>query len=162
MPWGQTRHEPGRHLAAGVPSDFVGVLTRVPSLAAARELAVVALRVAILATLIDEEVQDTRWPAPWLVAALAFDLAIFLLACASMRNDRMWNPRSRLRTQRLLPCLSGRRRAERAMRQDHSANKRANPLVKRDDAVALSCGFVDSSALQARGSVVGAVLQTYQ
>jgi hypothetical protein len=43
---GTTRHEPGRHLAAGVPRDFVDVLARAPTLAAALTLAMVALCIA--------------------------------------------------------------------------------------------------------------------
>ena len=50
---GTTRHEPGRHLAARVPRDFVDVLARAPTVAAALTLAMVALCIAILVMPID-------------------------------------------------------------------------------------------------------------
>ena len=84
---GTTRQEPGQHLAAGVPRDFVDVLARVPSLAAALALAMVALCIAILVMPIDEEVPATRRRAPWPVAVLAFAITIFVVAFCWLRND---------------------------------------------------------------------------
>ena len=82
-----TRHQPGRHGAAGVPRDFVDVLARVPSLAAALALAMAALCIAILVMPIDEEVPATRRRAPWPVAVLAFAIVIFVVAFCWLRND---------------------------------------------------------------------------
>ena len=84
---GTTRHEPGRHLAAGVPRDFVDVLARAPTLAAALTLAMVALCIAILVMPIDEEVRATPRRAPWPVAVLAFAMAIFAMTCICMKRD---------------------------------------------------------------------------
>ena len=84
---GTTRHEPGRHLAAGVPRDFVDVLAKAPTLAAALTLAMVALCIAILVMPIDEEVRATPRRAPWPVAVLAFAMAIFAMACICMNRD---------------------------------------------------------------------------
>ncbi len=84
---GTTRHEPGRHLAAGVPRDFVDVLARAPTLAAALTLAMVALCIAILVMPIDEEVPATPRRAPWPVAVLAFAIVIFVVAFCWLRND---------------------------------------------------------------------------
>ena len=82
-----TRHEPGRRLAAGVPRDFVDVLAKAPTLAAAVTLAMVALCIAILVMPIDEEVRATPRRAPWPVAVLAFAMAIFAMACICMNRD---------------------------------------------------------------------------
>lgn len=84
---GTTRHEPGRHLAAGVPRDFVDVLAKAPTVAAALTLAMVAMCIAILVMPIDEEVRATSRRAPWPVAVLAFAIVIFVVAFCWLRND---------------------------------------------------------------------------
>ena len=84
---GTTRQEPGRHPAAGVPCDFVDVLARAPTLAAALTLAMVALCIAILVMPIDEEVPATPRRAPWPVAVLAFAVAIFAITYICMKRD---------------------------------------------------------------------------
>ena len=85
---GTTRHEPGRHLAAGVPRAFVDVLVRVTSLAAALALAMAALCIAILVMPIDEEVLATNHRAPWPVTVLDFAVGIFVVAlCWLMRDE---------------------------------------------------------------------------
>ena len=82
-----TRHEPGRRLAAGVPRDFVDVLARAPTLAAALTLAMVALCIAILVLPIDEEVPGTLHRAPWPVAVLGFAVVIFIIAFKCLGPD---------------------------------------------------------------------------
>ena len=84
---GTTRHEPGRHLAARVPRDFVDVLAKAPTVAAALTLAMVAMCIAILVMPIDEEVTATRRRAPWPVAVLAFAIVIFVIAFCRLRNN---------------------------------------------------------------------------
>ena len=84
---GTTRHEPGRHLAAGVPRDFVDVLAKAPTLAAALTLAMVALCIAVLVMPIDEEVRATPRRAPWPVAVLAFAMAIFAITYICLERD---------------------------------------------------------------------------
>ena len=84
---GTTRQEPGGHPAAGVPCEFVDVLARAPTLAAALTLAVVALCIAILVMPIDEEVPATPRRAPWPVAVLAFAVAIFAITYICMKRD---------------------------------------------------------------------------
>ena len=84
---GTTRHEPGRHLAAGVPRGFVDVLAKAPTLAAALTLAMVALCIAILVLPIDEEVPATPRRAPWPVAVLAFAVAIFAITYICLERD---------------------------------------------------------------------------
>ena len=84
---GTTRHKPGRHLAAGVPRDFVDVLARAPTLAAALTLAMVALCIAILVMPIDEQVPATRRCAPWRVAVLVFAALSFIIAFRCPRTD---------------------------------------------------------------------------
>ena len=84
---GTTRQEPGGHPAAGVPCDFVDVLARAPTLAAALTLAMVALCSAILVMPIDEEVPATPRRAPWPVAVLAFAVAIFAITYICMKRD---------------------------------------------------------------------------
>ena len=84
---GTTRHEPGRHLAAGVPRDFVDVLAKAPTLAAALTLAMVALCVAVLVMPIDEEMRATPRRAPWPVAVLAFAMAIFAITYICLERD---------------------------------------------------------------------------
>jgi len=84
---GTTRQEPGGHPAAGVPCDFVDVLARAPTLAAALTLAMVALCIAILVLPIDEEVPATPRRAPWPVAVLAFAVAIFAITYICMKRD---------------------------------------------------------------------------
>ena len=84
---GTTRQEPGGHPAAGVPCEFVDVLARAPTLAAALTLAMVALCIAILVMPIDEEVPATPRRAPWPVAVLAFAVAIFAITYICMKRD---------------------------------------------------------------------------
>ena len=84
---GTTRHKPGRHLAAGVPRDFVDVLAKAPTLAAALTLAMVALCIAVLVMPIDEEVRATPRRAPWPVAVLAFAMAIFAITYICLERD---------------------------------------------------------------------------
>ena len=84
---GTTRQEPGRHLAAGVPRDFVDVLARAPTLAAALTLAMVALCSAILVMPIDEEMRVPPRRAPWPVAVLAFAMAIFAITYICLERD---------------------------------------------------------------------------
>ena len=84
---GTTRQEPGGHPAAGVRCDFVDVLARAPTLAAALTLAMVALCSAILVMPIDEEVPATPRRAPWPVAVLAFAVAIFAITYICMKRD---------------------------------------------------------------------------
>ena len=84
---GTTRQEPGGHPAAGVPCDFVDVLARAPTFAAALTLAMVAMCIAILVMPIDEEVRATPRRAPWPVAVLAFAIVIFVIAVCWLRND---------------------------------------------------------------------------
>jgi hypothetical protein len=85
--WGITRQEPGGHPAAGVHRDFVDVLARAPTLAAALTLAMVDLCIAILVMPIDEEVPATPRRAPWPVAVLAFAIVIFVVAFCWLSND---------------------------------------------------------------------------
>lgn len=82
-----TCHEPVRHMAAGVPRDFVDLLARAPTLAAALALAAVALCIAILVMPIDEEVPVTRQRAPWPAAVLAFAVVIFVITVRWLRQD---------------------------------------------------------------------------
>ncbi len=82
-----TRREPGRHVDAGVPRDFMDILARAPALAAALTLAMAALCIAILVMPIDEEVPATLQRAPWAFAVLAFAVAIFAISYNSMRCD---------------------------------------------------------------------------
>jgi hypothetical protein len=84
---GTIRHEPGRHLAAGVPRGFVDVLAKAPTLATALTLAVVALCIAILVMPIDEKVRATPRRAPWPVAVLAFAMAIFAITYICLERD---------------------------------------------------------------------------
>ena len=84
---GTTRHEPGRHLAAGVPRAFVDVLVRVTSLAAALALAMAALCIAILVMPIAEQVPATGRRAPWPVAVLGFPVVICIIAFRCLRSE---------------------------------------------------------------------------
>lgn len=76
------------HVAAGVPRDFVDVLARAPTLAAALALAVMALCIAHLVMPIDEEVPATRQRAPWPAAMLDLAMVIFAIAFYRLRHDK--------------------------------------------------------------------------
>ena len=71
----------------GVPRDFVDVLAKAPTLAAALTLAMVALCIAVLVMPIDEEVRATPRRAPWPVAVLAFAMAIFAITYICLERD---------------------------------------------------------------------------
>ena len=74
-------------MAGGVPRDFVDLLARAPTLAAALALAAAALCIAILLTPIDEEVPVTRQRAPWPATVLAFAVVIFVVTVRWLWHD---------------------------------------------------------------------------